>query len=172
MPNVLQPLLFLLNKDVAVAMACYGLYSGVYQGLLTITPSLLNEIYQLGELKIGLCFLAQGLGCALNSVIGGRIFDRDFRITAAKTNLPPEKTKRGNLAPEFPIFEARLRTSWLYGVLMQIIVLAYGWCLHAHVNIAVVIALLAVCEFIMLKPVTDATHMLFLFRRFRAYRRI
>ncbi|KAI8141950.1 major facilitator superfamily domain-containing protein [Fennellomyces sp. T-0311] len=138
MPNFLEPFLFLRHPDVILVMIINGLYSAILYTYMTTTPTYFSKIYGLNELQVGLCYLPYGFGCMFGSTLGGRILNRDFKIIARKQGIPPEKVKSsGKLSLDFPIYTARLRTSWIQPVIGQAITISYGWVLYSEAHLAV-----------------------------------
>ncbi|KAI7900386.1 major facilitator superfamily domain-containing protein [Cokeromyces recurvatus] len=138
-PNVTQPFLYLLEKDIAVALIYNAIHYATYYCYLTSTPSQFVLIYNMSEIQIGLCFLCQGVGCVLGSFVEGRLLNRDFRIIAKQSGF--ENTTRGKLPIDFPIFKARLRSVWINAGLIQVITLFYGWMLYIRAPLAVILVL-------------------------------
>ncbi|ORX81673.1 MFS general substrate transporter [Basidiobolus meristosporus CBS 931.73] len=138
-PNLSQPFLFLLEKDVIVALIYNGIHYATYYCYLTSTTSQFTKIYSLSEIHIGLCFLCQGVGCILGSYFQGKLLDHNFKTTAIKSGFG--EARRGNLPPNFPIFRARLRSLWINVIPIQVITLLYGWMLHIRAPLAVVLML-------------------------------
>lgn len=132
-PNISQPFLYLLQKDVFVALVYNGIHYATYYAYLTSTTSQFSLVYGLSQLQIGLCFLCQGVGCIIGSFIQGKLLDRDFRRFT--------KVVDGVLPKDFPIFKARLRSVYHNAGLIGGISLFYGWMLHIHAPLAVILVL-------------------------------
>lgn len=144
-PNITQPFLFLLEKDVTLALVYNGIHYATYYCYLTSTSSQFSLIYKLSEIQIGLCFLCQGMGCTLGSLVQGKLLDRDFRIVAAasssKQGCDNVTLQDGRVSVDFPIFKARFRSLYLNAGLFQVITLLYGWMLFIRAPLAVVLFL-------------------------------
>lgn len=138
-PNVTQPFLFFLEKDICVALIYNAICYSAYYCYSTSTSSQFVLIYHMEEIQIGLCFLAQGVGCILGSFCVGKLLDHDFRTVAKQAGF--DNVARGKLPVEFPIFKARLRSMWVFVALFQIITLFYGWMLYIKTHLAVVLVL-------------------------------
>ncbi|CAO0795031.1 unnamed protein product [Mucor circinelloides] len=138
-PNVTQPFLYLFEKDVICALVYNGIHYATYYCYLTSTTSQFVLLYNMSEIQIGLCFLCQGVGCILGSYCEGKLLDHDFKKTAAESGFG--NATRGKLPTEFPIFRARLRNMWISAGLIQVITLFYGWMLHIHAHLAVILVL-------------------------------
>lgn len=160
-PNVLEPVRYLFEKDVFAALLFNALHYAVYYCYLTSTSTLFADIYNLSELQVGLCYLCQGVACILGSLTEGRILDRDFRITAKQAGIPDAKSKGSQLSAEFPIFKARLRTVWIQALLVQAVTIAYGWVLwvNAHLAAALILQFFCKCEILKTREKKILTHL-------------
>ncbi|KAI8987470.1 major facilitator superfamily domain-containing protein [Mycotypha africana] len=138
-PNVTQPFLYLLEKDIFCALIYNAIHYATYYCYLTSTTSQFILLYKMNQIQIGLCFLCQGVGCIIGSFVTGKILDRDFRVVA-KQSCHANVT-RGKLPVDFPIFKARLRSMWIVAAAIQIITLFYGWMLQIHAHLAVALVL-------------------------------
>ncbi|KAI8578578.1 hypothetical protein K450DRAFT_246532 [Umbelopsis ramanniana AG] len=135
-PKLLQPLQYIFYPDVAVCLFCNGIPYAVFYCVLSSTSYLFETIYGLNEQQIGLCYIANGVGCILGGLIIGRVLDRDFRITAEKHGYDSSKLSRGSLGADFPIFEARLRSIWVPLFLFDALIIIYGFLLWRDVSLA------------------------------------
>ncbi|KAI7854747.1 major facilitator superfamily domain-containing protein [Circinella umbellata] len=137
-PNILEPFLFLRHPDVLLTMVINGCYSAILYTYMTTTPTHFSRIYGLDQLQVGLCYLPFGFGCIVGSTVGGKILNRDFKITAQKQGMTPEQVKKaGKLSTDFPIYHARLRSAWMQLTLGQLVTIVYGWTLYAEAHLAV-----------------------------------
>ncbi|KAL0078829.1 chloramphenicol resistance protein [Phycomyces blakesleeanus] len=144
LPNPLQSVLYLLEKDVAVVLMYNSLqYAGFYSVLTSMTH-LFTDIYHLNELQIGLCFLANGLGAGTGSFTAGRILNWQFKKIANELGLDESQTRRGNMDPSFPIERARMSITWIWGIAFNIAMIIYGWLLHIKAPIAPILFLQAI----------------------------
>lgn len=109
-PNILKPLTYAFQPDVAMCLIYNGMSYSVFYCILASYSRLLETIYKLNELNTGLCYIPTGIGCIIGSLLEGRILDRDFRVVAEKHGYDAKQLSRGNLDIDFPIFHARLRT--------------------------------------------------------------
>lgn len=142
-PNFFASFRYLLELDVALAALCFGCQYTALYCLLTTFPSLLETYYNLNQLEIGLCFLAQGLGGIMGSVLEGHLLNRDFRIAARKHGL----SETAMPDPDFPIFHARLRSAWIKVGLIQVSIFSYGWCFEYHTHLSVILVLHTIGKF-------------------------
>ncbi|KAI9479606.1 major facilitator superfamily domain-containing protein [Zychaea mexicana] len=137
-PNFLDAYLVLRHPDVILIMTINGCYMAILFTILTSTSTHFSIIYGLDTLQIGLCYIPYGVGSVCGSFMMGRMLDRDFRITAYKHGMSPEEVKRsGKLSTDFPIYRARLRTTWIQMTICQLVIIAYGWTLYVEAHLAV-----------------------------------
>lgn len=128
-----QPLLILIEKDVACALF-FGACTYTAWSMVTATTTvLLKTAYGFNTLQIGLCFLANGLGCVAGSLLSGRALNGTFRREQEFWNmsngkLPGTPIPRP-LPTEFPIERARLFDAPLHITVMVIGFLIFGWSL-------------------------------------------
>ncbi|KAG0185328.1 hypothetical protein DFQ28_009542 [Apophysomyces sp. BC1034] len=139
-PNVTRPFRYFLQLDVTLALLYNAIHYTVFYCYLTSTAQLFEKHYHLSELQVGLCFLCQGVGCVIGSLVEGKLLDRDFRITAETSGVPYKKGA-GQIPLEFPIYRARVRTLWIGTGLMQIVTFIYGWCIQISAPLAVALIL-------------------------------
>jgi uncharacterized membrane-anchored protein YitT (DUF2179 family) len=57
-------------------------------------PDLYNQAYQLNELNLGLCYIANGMGSLLSSLSMGHVVDWNFRRHAKAMGLTIVKGKQ------------------------------------------------------------------------------
>ncbi|KAI5793284.1 major facilitator superfamily domain-containing protein [Geopyxis carbonaria] len=133
-PNPLHSVRLIMEKDMGLVLFINSIFYTAFYTIMASLPSLFKDIFRLNELQIGLCYLPFGVGCALASVISGRIIDRDYRITAKERGIEMDR-KRGEDMLKFPIEEARLRS--IFGLLAVYVasIIAYGWVLEKSPNL-------------------------------------
>ncbi|KAF8539486.1 major facilitator superfamily domain-containing protein [Trichophaea hybrida] len=143
-PNPLACIRLLFEKDMAIVLFANGILCTACYTVIASLPSLFLEIYGLNSLKIGLCYLPFGAGCAVASVGAGKIIDRDYRVVAKQNGITINKRKGEDMA-RFPIEDARLRSVfWMLAVYAATFA-AYGWVLYVETSIAVPLVLQFIC---------------------------
>lgn len=130
---LLQPLSMLIEKDVACALL-FGSCTYTAWSMVTATTSvLLKTAYHFNTLQVGLCFLANGLGCVAGSVLSGYAINETFRKERELWNFrqarAPGTPIPRPLPKNFPIERARLSDAPLHSVVMIIGFLVFGWSL-------------------------------------------
>lgn len=122
---------FLSSSSFCLALADplsgLGLSDTLFYTVITSTSTSFKSTYGLSETSIGLCFIANGSGCLLASLISGPIMNRDYRIV--KESLVRgelERVSRGedsgrdvNDLTGFPIERARLRSLRTFNILFS-----------------------------------------------------
>ncbi|KAL1932432.1 hypothetical protein VTP01DRAFT_8110 [Rhizomucor pusillus] len=134
LPNFLEPAKYLFEADVFAMLLYLALHYAVFYAYLVSMPALFAELYGLNQLQVGLCYLVQGFGSVLGSLVGGRLLDRDYTVLARKRGF--SEKKQGKLPLDFPIYWARLRTIWIHSGVVQIITIIYGWILSINAHMA------------------------------------
>ncbi|KAI9261471.1 major facilitator superfamily domain-containing protein [Phascolomyces articulosus] len=135
---LLEQILFLRHPDVFLIMIINGSYMMITFALQTTISTHFPSIYHLNTLHVGLCYLPNAVGSIVGSFIIGKLLNRDFRTIAEKQGMTKDQVKKfGKLPDDFPIYQARLRSSWFHIILCQIVTVVYGWSLYAKIHIAV-----------------------------------
>jgi len=134
-PNPLKTIHIILEKDMAVVLFYNSLLYTAFYDIVASIPQLFQEIYHFNDLQIGLCYLPFGCGCALASVINGRMLDRNYKRVAKQIGFSIDR-KRGDDLRHFPIERARLELIWPMISLGLACYLCYGWVLEKNANLA------------------------------------
>lgn len=93
-PNPLQSLIYLKEKDIAVLLLYNSLqYAGLYSVLTSITE-LFTNTYGLNEFQIGLCFLSNGFGASIGSFTAGRLLNWKFKRIMQSLDTDEECSRR------------------------------------------------------------------------------
>ncbi|KAI8642182.1 putative MFS transporter [Parasitella parasitica] len=159
-PNPFQSLIYLKEKDIAILLLYNSLqYAGLYSVLTSLTE-LFTTIYGLNEFQVGLCFLSNGFGASIGSFTAGRILNWKFKQIARSLNTDEKFTKKGSLDPEFPIENARMGFTWIWGIVFNIAMIAYGWALFYKVHLAIPIAINFVLSYVSTSTFTSTNTLL------------
>lgn len=132
-PNPFSILKVALDKEGAVVLAGNGLINLLIAGVMTGLSQLMRSLYGLSQVQTSLCFLAFGVGSAINTVITGRLLDRAYRNTAAKHNIPLKTARRD---PNMPVEHARLQVTWPHLAAAVAGLVGYGWTLNKPTHLA------------------------------------
>ena len=127
----LEPFLFLLEKDVACTLYFGAVIYTVWSMLTSSTSFLFTKYFGLDTLKIGLCFISNGLGCIVGSTMAGGQLDSDFKAAEDsyryQWGLPHSRTlPKQDLPRDFPLERARLAqmASMIYIFIFAVLVMA------------------------------------------------
>lgn len=109
---------FRLFKHPDIVLVCLpvGVAFGCFYFFVAILPATFASLYDFNPGKVGLCFIAGGLGNALGSIVAGRISDK-YCLNAAKKN--------NGVAKEY-----RLRLMFIAVPFVLVGPIMYGWFLH------------------------------------------
>ena len=137
-PRMLEPISLLFEKDVFVILS-YGTitYTG-FMMLCVSLPIILQSVYSLSELQVGLIFIAPGTGNIIGPLVYGKFLDREFRAVHKqyKTDTGKEYNRKSGDIGDFPIEIARLRRIWWILALYVISMASFGWLMQERVNLA------------------------------------
>ncbi|KAI7870105.1 major facilitator superfamily domain-containing protein [Mucor mucedo] len=146
LPNPFQSWVYLKERVVLIILLYNSLqYAGLYCVITSVTD-LFSNAYGINEVQVGLCFLSNGVGASLGSYTSGRILDWRFK-TIAKSLGIDEKNANSNIPEDFPIKEARMGITWIWGIAFNVAMIAYGWSLFYKIHIAVPIILNFILSF-------------------------
>ncbi|GFZ51213.1 hypothetical protein JCM24511_08971 [Saitozyma sp. JCM 24511] len=123
------------NKIVLSGLFSALLFVSIFC-IITFLSTVLNNVYRLSELVIGLCYLPLGLGTILSSQVNGLMLDyyyqREERRTGGDFRAVPH---------EFRVDWVRLRCFLPFTAIFVVSSIALGWCLQYRVHLAVILVL-------------------------------
>lgn len=132
------PKLF-VKREVFMVLIPTSIFYSTWNMLLTTLTNSLSSEYHYSVFKIGLCYLAPGIGGIISSVVCGRIIDwvyakykknLDQKIQEYAMLIEEEKSAAaGSGAPEYNAFRARLPTSLPFAAICSCGFLIFGWCI-------------------------------------------
>jgi MFS family permease len=125
--DFIAPLRILVALDTFFLLLLLSIHYATWQMSITSQSSLFAATYGLGEIDIGLTFLANGFGCMIGTLTTGKFLDREY--AHFKRNFTGDPA-------DFPIEQARLRTIWFWSPFQWASVLVFGWTLDRHLSIA------------------------------------
>jgi multidrug resistance protein len=143
------PFRILFSKEAAPIIVFLAIYYAVWQMSITAMSTLFEDNYNLGEIQIGLTFLANGVGSMIGTLVTGKILDIDYRRIKTKHETRSTQsgldnghdTSRGTTDSDvnFPLERARLRLVPFFALLQCMSILLFGWTIQYpdHVHIAV-----------------------------------
>ncbi|KAF2092425.1 MFS general substrate transporter [Rhizodiscina lignyota] len=147
--DITGPFRILISKHAAPIIVFLAIYYAVWQMSITAMSSLFQERYGLGEIQIGLTFIANGAGSMIGTLVTGKILDIDYRRVKTKheARSTPSDIETGNdmvhsasgEEDDFPLEKARLRLVPLFSLFQCLSIILFGWTIqYPHrVHIAV-----------------------------------
>jgi multidrug resistance protein len=134
-PNPLKTIHIIMEKDMAVVLFYNALIYTAFYDIMASLPQLFQEVYGFNDLQIGLCYIPFGAGCALASVINGKMLDWNYKKVAREIGFTIDR-KHGDDLRHFPIEKARIDLIWAPLVFGLVCVLCYGWALEKNAILA------------------------------------
>lgn len=135
-PNVLEPLLMLLEKGTGLLLLMSGIVFAGFYCIATAMPSLFADVYGFNEVEVGLMYLPLALGSILAALIVGPAINRNYRRHCDKLGIPCDSKRQQDLSG-FPIERARLEVGLPLLCLTAICLIAWGWAIDAKAHVAV-----------------------------------
>ncbi|KAB8254398.1 major facilitator superfamily domain-containing protein [Aspergillus pseudonomiae] len=133
-PNPLRTLSIVFQKDTSLILLSNAiLFAGFYDVSASI-PSIYEDLYDLNDLQIGLCYIPFGLGATIASILSGKLLDYNYRRLARRLGVPLHHSSRDQT--DFPIEKARLQLAFPLLTIGSLTVIAFGWVLHFRVHLA------------------------------------
>ncbi|CAN6654758.1 quinidine resistance protein 2 [Trichomonascus vanleenenianus] len=129
--DVAGPFRILVSKRAALIIVFLAVHYAVWQMSITAMSSLFKSRYGLGEIEIGLTFIANGVGSMIGTLITGKILDLDY------SRFKEKYESRGDGEEDFPIERARLRLVPVFSFLQCLSIILFGWTIQYRVHIAV-----------------------------------
>jgi predicted MFS family arabinose efflux permease len=140
-PNPFLSITLFLSPHNTPIMLIYGLFYTDYCVLQASLSTLFINNYHYSTLVAGLTYIPFGAGCFLAALFGGRILNRDYRITAAKHGCQKVDKVVGDDLLKFPIVEARLRSMPATITLTAACMIPFGFLLEHELHPAGPLAL-------------------------------
>lgn len=134
-PNPLTTLRIVAEKESGIILLYNGLFFTGTMITISALPDLFRQAYQLNELHIGLCYIANGMGSLLSSLTMGHVVDWNFRRHAKRIGMTITKGKQQDLI-NFPIERVRMEIV-LPGHIIGIIgIVTFGWTVKFQTHLA------------------------------------
>ncbi|EIW66819.1 hypothetical protein TREMEDRAFT_13664, partial [Tremella mesenterica DSM 1558] len=125
------PFTLLFQPVVLLLFAWTSLYYAEWYAVLTVFSTILEDVYGLNDIQIGLCYIANGVGVGASAFVCGRVMDRIYRKEKARVGgdhrMKPE---------EFRLEQIRFRMYPYQIALFIISCISFGWTIAAHTHIA------------------------------------
>ncbi|GAA5961314.1 hypothetical protein JCM3765_004370 [Sporobolomyces pararoseus] len=142
------PLKMFREKDVLALLTFNSATYSLFYAVTASTGTVFKDVYNLTETQLGLCYLANGIGCLAAAIINSRRSTYDYKYVekrekekrdqakAAGTFVEEEKVKDLNDVSRFPIERARLRSLPYYFVALMCTCITYGWLVNSGVHLS------------------------------------
>nr|POE72224.1 itaconate transport protein [Quercus suber] len=132
-----EPITYLGQRDVACALAFGACVYTAWSMMVATTSYTLEAAYGFTTIEVGLCFLANGLGCVAGSILAGRSLNHDFAVEVKlwqheRRQGPEENFPAKKIPTSFPLEKARLSKGRMYSVAAIFSFIVYGWSLTAQ----------------------------------------
>ncbi|KPV74288.1 uncharacterized protein RHOBADRAFT_66576 [Rhodotorula graminis WP1] len=143
------PLKMFLEKDVFLVLTFNAVCYTLFYCVTTSTGTVFQTTYSLNESELGLCFLANGIGCLLATFVNGPRLTADYKHVARRVEQKrleegvsieeqeKERKKDQNDLSHFPIEHARLRSMPYFFVGLISSTIVYGWVVDEGVHLSV-----------------------------------
>jgi MFS family permease len=126
----------LFEKETGLLLGfCSISFSGFYC-VATAMPTLFADMYGFNEVENGLMFLPLAAGSVIAAFIVGAFTNRNFKRHCEKLGIPYERSKQQDLS-DFPIERARLEIAFPLLILSAVVLIGWGWAVHAKTHVAV-----------------------------------
>ncbi|KAG8990670.1 hypothetical protein FRB94_013187 [Tulasnella sp. JGI-2019a] len=129
-----QPLsafMILFTPEIVMIFIFVSLLYLEFYCVLTVYSTALKDTYKLSELQIGLCYLPNGLGSIVSTLINGRQLDYYYRKEESRVGGDYRKKKE-----EFRIELTRLKCIFPFMACFIVATTSLGWCLQAKAPLA------------------------------------
>lgn len=136
--NLLRCFRIIFHKDTLPSLWLHASFYAVDYCFVAAVPDIFVS-YNFNELQIGLAYLPRSLGIITSSYFTGRLMDYNYRVMAKQKNLPVDKSS--NNVYNFPIEEARSRSTPIFLLWSTATMLGYGWAVqrHAHPSVPLIL---------------------------------
>ncbi|KAJ4260415.1 hypothetical protein NW762_007154 [Fusarium torreyae] len=135
-PNVLESILMLFEKETGLLLGFSAVCFAGFYCVATAMPTLFAKNYGFNEVENGLMFLPLAAGSVIAAFIVGAFTNRNFKRHCDKLGIPYERSKQQDLSG-FPIERARLEIGFPLLILATVMLVSWGWAVHAKTHVAV-----------------------------------
>jgi multidrug resistance protein len=133
-PNPLATFKIIAEKESAIILLYNGFFFTGMMVTVTSIPDLFTKAYNLSELHLGLCFIANGMGSLISSLSMGHIVDWNFRRHAKAMGMVITKGKQQDLS-DFPIERVRMQIVIPGHIIGIFGLVAFGWTVKFQTHI-------------------------------------
>ncbi|KAK5197112.1 hypothetical protein LTR99_000530 [Exophiala xenobiotica] len=138
--NPFACLRIIFHLDAFFVLWMHASFYVVDYSLVAAVPDIYKQIYRFNELQIGLTYLPRGVGIIIGGYCIGKVMDYNYKATARRINWEIDSISGDNLK-DFPIEQARARGSGWLLLVSTLGLIGYGWAVHFHVHVSVLLIL-------------------------------
>ncbi|GAA5994443.1 hypothetical protein JCM5350_007036 [Sporobolomyces pararoseus] len=144
-----DPLKMFREKDVLALLTFNSATYSLFYAVTASTGTVFKDVYNLTETQLGLCYLANGIGCLAAAIINSRRSTYDYKYVERREKEKREQAKEAGVAVEeeekvkdlndvsrFPIERARLRSLPYYFAALMCTCNTYGWLVNYGVHLS------------------------------------
>lgn len=147
--SVIATFKILCHKDVILILILIGIHYTTWFMIITAQSSLLKDEYNFSVMRVGISYLANGMGSIAGSLVSGRIMPFFYNSYADRYKAEWEKKYPGRPVnmEELDIQRARLSPAKHESTLVIAATLVFGWIIQYHVHYVVPIIMTALISF-------------------------
>jgi MFS family permease len=134
-PNPLVTFRIVAEKESGIILLYNGFFFTGMMVTVSAIPDLYRQAYQLNELHVGLCYIANGMGSLLASLSMGHVVDWNFRRHAKRVGMTITKGKQQDLS-NFPIERVRFEIVIPGHIIGILGLVAFGWTVKFQTHLA------------------------------------
>lgn len=126
----INPFSILLERPTGLLLLANGIIFASYYSVTSGMPVLFHQIYNIGDLGIGLIFIPAGIGSLCSAIFNGTLVDWNYRRLKARfirLNQLDQETIRPTPVPRFRVEKARLQIALPMTLAAAISVTTYGF---------------------------------------------
>lgn len=135
-PNPIASVTILRDPESGLLLMVCGLMFAGYMAVVSTLSTKLASIYHFNTIQVGLCYLPFGFGSMTSRYTLGNLLDWNFRRLAARQGIRLEANRQEDGIGDFDIEAARLAVTIPFIYLGSAALVAYGWVMHFHTNLA------------------------------------
>ncbi|KAL0944978.1 MFS multidrug transporter [Colletotrichum truncatum] len=139
--NPFGSLVLLFEKELGLLLGFSAVVFAGFYAIAASMPTQFERLYGFDSLKVGLMYLPLAGGSVVAGFVVGPLINWNYRRHCKRLGIPYDKSRQQDLS-DFPIEKARLEIGLPLLYLSSILLLVWGWVLHAGPPVAVPCVLL------------------------------
>jgi multidrug resistance protein len=133
--NLFATFKIIAQKESGIILLYNGFFFTGMMVTVSAIPDLYGQAYHLSELHLGLCYIANGMGSLLSTLIMGPVTDWNFRRHAKAIGMTIDKAQQQDLS-DFPIERVRMQIVFPGHIIGIFGLIAFGWTVKFQTQIA------------------------------------